>query len=67
MYRNQIGNTAGTIWQYLDKHESASITKLKKEIGVPADQVLQGLGWLAREDKIVYEGKNRGFIIRLKK
>ena len=44
----EIGITAGDIWHYLDKHESATLDQLARGIGKPKDLILMSLGWLAR-------------------
>lgn len=56
-----IGLIAGKIWQTLDAEGPLSLGKLVKKVGVPRDSVMQGLGWLAREDKIriVEQGRSR--------
>ena len=56
----QIGETAGQIWHFLHEHGSCSITQLVKEVDAPRDVVMQGLGWLAREDKLSIEEDSRG-------
>jgi hypothetical protein len=62
----QIGNTAGTVWKLLTENGPLSMAKLVKAVGEPRDNVMQALGWLAREDKlnIVEEGRIR--IVSLK-
>lgn len=49
---DQIGTTAGEIWQHLSTEGPVSMTKLTKQLGVPRDLVMQSVGWLARENKI---------------
>jgi hypothetical protein len=49
---DQIGQTAGAVWQVLAEKGSLSTARLVKEVGAPRDLVMQALGWLAREDKI---------------
>ena len=48
----EIGKTAGEIWQYLNINEEASIGKLKQELKLTDRMVLLRLGWLAREGKL---------------
>ena len=61
-----IGTVAGLVWQHLSSHGAMTLSKLARDIDVPRDLVMQGLGWLAREDKIVfYEGK-RSKMVALK-
>jgi xanthine dehydrogenase molybdopterin-binding subunit B len=56
---DQIGEAAGAVWHYLDQNGSTSLTKLAKELDVPRDVLMQGLGWLAREDKIWIDEQGR--------
>jgi hypothetical protein len=62
----QIGETAGNIWQILSTKGSLTMAKLVKEIDAPRDVVMQGLGWLAREDKIAIDEEARTRIVSLK-
>jgi hypothetical protein len=62
----QIGETAGMIWQILNSKGSLTIAKLVKEIDAPRDVVMQGLGWLAREDKISIDEEARTRVVSLK-
>lgn len=61
----QIGKTAGTVWHYLEQSGPVRITHLVKEIDAPRDLVMQALGWLAREEKIVIEEKSRSRFVSL--
>jgi hypothetical protein len=62
----QIGETAGTIWKVLHDKGPLTIAKLVKEIDAPRDVVMQGLGWLAREGKVVIEEEARTRVVSLK-
>ena len=62
----QIGEVAGMIWHTLNENGRMSLTKLVKAIEAPRDSIMQGLGWLAREDKIDIEETSRGKVIYLK-
>ena len=62
----QIGETAGIIWQVLNAKGPLTIAKLVKEIDAPRDVVMQGLGWLAREDKVNIEEEARTRLVSLK-
>ncbi|MGQ9694183.1 MAG: winged helix-turn-helix domain-containing protein [Thermodesulfobacteriota bacterium] len=64
---NVIGETAGKVWHFLDEAGEANLNQIKK--GVPADLnlILQAIGWLAREDKLVIEKKGRFVTYALKK
>ncbi|MEM9410557.1 MAG: winged helix-turn-helix domain-containing protein [Planctomycetota bacterium] len=61
----EIGVVAGRIWNCLSENGGMSVAKLVKHLELPRDQVLQGVGWLAREDKVIIEKKTRGHTIRL--
>ena len=61
-----IGTVAGLVWKHLSTQGAMTLSKLARDIDVPRDLVMQGLGWLAREDKILfYEGK-RSKMVALK-
>ena len=61
----EIGITAGDIWHYLDKHESATLDQLVKGIGKPKDLVLMSLGWLAREGHVTLGDQSTSYLARL--
>jgi hypothetical protein len=52
--KERIGLTAGSIWDELEKTGELSLTRLTKLVKENPRVVYQGLGWLAREDKIAY-------------
>lgn len=62
----QIGETAGAVWHLLSEEGSMSLAKLARSLESPRDVVMQAVGWLAREDKIVIEESSRGRVISLR-
>lgn len=62
---SQIGETAGLIWHTLDEQGPMTISKLVKSVDAPRDLVLQAIGWLAREHKLVIEENGRSKTISL--
>ena len=62
----QIGATAGDVWQVLFEQGSMSMAKLINAVGQPRNTVMLALGWLAREDKISIEEDGRARIISLR-
>jgi len=62
----QIGVVAGEVWKYLEINGPTSFTKLGKEIDAPRDTVMQAVGWLAREDKVVIEEEGRSRVVALR-
>jgi hypothetical protein len=63
---DQIGETAGQVWQKLDEDGPISISKLVGLIDAPRDTVMQAIGWLAREDKVSIEQTKRGRVVSLR-
>jgi hypothetical protein len=62
----EIGKTAGQLWKFLSEQGPISIAKLVKSMSEPRDNVMQAIGWLAREDKLKIEEEGRTRIISLK-
>ena len=62
----QIGEAAGTIWHTLDENGPLSLAKLVKTMDVPRDLIMQGIGWLAREDNLDIVETSRGRIFSLR-
>ena len=60
-----IGDVAGSVWNYLDQHGQVSMSQLVKELNVPRDTVMQGVGWLAREGKVSITKESRSRKISL--
>lgn len=50
--KEQIGETAGRVWQTLSEHGELDLARLTKLVQENEKTVHQALGWLAREDKI---------------
>ncbi len=54
-----IGRDAGIIWRLLNSREKWCIADLLRTSGLEESQFYTAIGWLAREDKIVFgQGKN---------
>jgi Winged helix-turn-helix domain (DUF2582) len=62
----EIGKTAGAIWQALSTQGELSLTQLKNQVKAKAPVFDWAIGWLAREDQIVITPEKRSFRIRLK-
>jgi hypothetical protein len=60
-----IGEAAGQVWEYLNANGPVTLSKLAREIDAPRDLVMQGVGWLAREDKLSFVEGSRGKLISL--
>ena len=64
---DSIGLVAGFVWKYLSTNGSVTLSKLAREIDAPRDLVMQGVGWLAREDKILFQEGKRSKTVALKR
>ena len=61
-----IGTTAGIVWTALSTSGKMSVKELKKVTKIKADKVLfSALGWLAKEDKLVFEEKEDDLFVWL--
>jgi hypothetical protein len=63
---DSIGLVAGLVWKYLSTNGSVTLSKLAREIDAPRDLVMQGVGWLAREDKVLFQEGKRSKTVALK-
>ncbi|MCE5271329.1 winged helix-turn-helix domain-containing protein [bacterium] len=52
--KDQIGITAGKLWNYLRDKDETNIAALPKALDEKALVVQMALGWLAREDKVEF-------------
>ncbi len=62
----QIGQTAGLVWNELAANGPMTTAKLAQAVAAPRDVVMQAIGWLAREDKLTIEEKSRARIVSLR-
>ena len=47
-----VGETAGRVWEWLQRNGKANLTTVEREVEVPAAVVHMAIGWLAREGKL---------------
>ena len=64
--QEQIGFSAGQIYNYLNSNGESSFAKMKKELDLKGNFADLGLGWLAREDKVEISKKGTSVSVRLK-
>lgn len=62
----QIGMSAGQIYEYLNSNGESSFSKMKKDLDLKSNFADLGLGWLAREDKVAISKKGTTVSVRLK-
>lgn len=63
---DDIGEAAGEIWRALDRHGPREVKQLRTGTGMPTDLLYLALGWLARENKVVFERDGRRTLVKLK-
>jgi len=63
--QEEIGMTAGAIWQALNTKGELSLAQVKKDVKGKPPIFDWAIGWLAREGKIVITPVGRSFRIRL--
>ena len=64
--KDQIGYSAGQIYNYLNSNGESTFYKIKKELDLKGNFADLGLGWLAREDKVEISKKGASVSVRLK-
>ncbi len=64
--QEQIGFSAGQIYDYLNNNGETTFAKMKKELDLKSNFADLGLGWLAREDKVEISKKGSSVNVRLK-
>ena len=63
---DSIGETAGKVWKFLKQHGEANLNQIKKNVKADPNLILQAIGWLAREDKLIVGKKDRYITYALK-
>jgi hypothetical protein len=63
---NSIGETAGEIWELLKGEERLTLSAIARKTKRPQSMVYMGIGWLAREDKLVFTQTKQGVTLSLK-
>ena len=64
--QEQIGQSAGQIYNYLNSNGESTFSKMKKELDLKGNFADLGLGWLARENKVEISKKGASVSVRLK-
>jgi Winged helix-turn-helix domain (DUF2582) len=62
----QVGEVAGKVWHTLNSEWPQTVLQLKKKLNATGDLVNFGVGWLAREDKVLISQEKSTFRIQLK-
>jgi hypothetical protein len=62
---DQIGETAGAVWEALSKEGPLTFAALMEEVNAPRSLFFMAIGWLSREDKLHFEPANGDYVVRL--
>jgi winged helix-turn-helix protein DUF2582 len=62
----EIGKTAGAIWDVLNTRGELSLSELKNAVKGQKPTFDWAIGWLARENQVAITPEKRSFRIRLK-
>jgi hypothetical protein len=53
--KEKIGNDAGRVWNVLNEEGTKSVKELKKLVKLNDKEIYAAIGWLAREEKLVFD------------
>lgn len=62
-----IGETAGEIWRLLNQKGPLSFTGIVSKVRQPRSTAYMAIGWLAREDKLIFTETKRGMSVSIKR
>lgn len=63
--KEKIGNDAGLVWKVLDAQGVKSVKELKKATKLIDKEIYAAIGWLAREEKLVFQEDDGDLFISL--
>jgi hypothetical protein len=63
---DEIGEAAGQVWRYLIDHPSTTLAQVNKSLKLREGLFFMAIGWLAREDKLAFEGERKAMKLSLK-
>jgi hypothetical protein len=55
----EIGEAAGKVWNFLNKNPQSTFDEIHKSLDIDPQLFYMAVGWLAREDKIAFEGEGK--------
>lgn len=56
---NEIGETAGKVWQYLRENPGSTSAQIAKAVRAKKDLTDMAIGWLAREGKLNFTSRGK--------
>jgi hypothetical protein len=62
----EIGEGAGRIWQFLSEHPASTWKQIKQNLKLDTSLFFMSIGWLAREDRLLFDGEGKKAKVSLK-
>jgi len=63
--KEKIGSDAGLVWKVLDAQGMKSVKELKKSTKLVDKEIYAAIGWLAREEKLVFDQEDDDLYLSL--
>ena len=63
--KEKIGIDAGQVWKILDAQGTKSVKELKKATKLIDKEIYAAIGWLAREEKLVFHKEEDDWFLSL--
>jgi len=63
--KEKIGSDAGLVWKVLDAQGEKSVKELKKATKLVDKEIYAAIGWLAREEKLVFKQEEEDLFLSL--
>ncbi len=64
--KEEVGETAGKVWQLLSRDGPQTLAQAKKKLNVESELLNLAIGWLAREDKVDVSRDKKDIRVQLK-
>ena len=64
---DEIGQTAGQVWGFLDAHGESSTLQIRSSLKITQTLLFLSLGWLAREGKVNLLYRDRCYWVSLRR
>jgi predicted transcriptional regulator len=65
--KEKIGGDAGRLWNVLNENGTKTVKELKKLIKLTDKEIYAAIGWLAREEKLIFDQQNEDLSLSLVK
>lgn len=65
--KEKIGADAGRIWNVLDENGTKTVKELKKLTKLTDKDIYAAIGWLAREEKLIFDEQETDLYLSLVK